>query len=54
MKKSEAYNLAQTAVVLCPCISPEKKLEILRVLMDDEDIEKYAEERAAKKAASEE
>lgn len=49
MKKSEAYNLAQIAVVTSPLITPESKLEVLRVLMDDEDAAKYWEEREAKR-----
>lgn len=47
MKKSEAYQLAQIAVVLSPTITPEKKIEILRVLMMEEDLELYAENRKA-------
>ena len=44
MKKSEIYNLAQFAVVSSPCIAPESKIEILRVLMQHEEWEKYVEE----------
>ena len=51
MKKSEAYHLAQLAVTLSPCISPEKKLEVLRVLMEDEDVATFTENR--KEAAEE-
>ena len=36
MKKSEAYKLAQIAVVSTPTIAPESKLDILSVLMSDE------------------
>ncbi len=50
MKKSELYHLAQIAVILAPCITPERKCEILHVLMMDEDLEKFSEEREAKKA----
>ena len=50
MKKSTAYNLAQIAVVLSPNISPENKLDILRVLMDDENVALFTEESEAKKA----
>lgn len=53
MKKSEVYNLAQIAVVNASCIAPERKLQILRVLMTDEDIEKYREEIETKMAESE-
>lgn len=47
MKKSEAYNLAQIAVVTSPSISPEAKLEVLRILFKDEDLEKFCEEQGA-------
>ena len=50
MKKSEAYYLAQFAVINSPSIAPESKIEVLRVLMMDEDLEKFSEERKAKKA----
>lgn len=53
MKKSEIYHLAQIATVLSPAISPERKLEIIRVLMDDEDVAKYVEEKEERKAAEE-
>jgi hypothetical protein len=44
MKKSEAYHLAQIAVVQSPSISPENKLEILRILSVQEHFERYCEE----------
>ena len=50
MKKSEVYYLAQFAVVNSPSIAPESKLEVLRVLMMEEDLEKFTEERKAQKA----
>lgn len=53
MKKSETYNLAQIAVITTPTISPENKLEILRVLIEDEGIALFSEEREAKKAVEE-
>ena len=53
MKKSEIYHLAQIAVVLSPCIAPENKLEVLKTLMHDEDVEKFVDERDAKKAMTE-
>ena len=53
MKKSEAYHLSQVAVVLSPSIAPEKKLEILRVLMDAEGLELYCEEKEMERAAAE-
>lgn len=54
MKKSTAYNLAQIAVMLSPNISPENRLEILQILMEDEKLAKWCEEQEAKKAAEEE
>ncbi len=49
MKKSERYYMAQIAIINAPCISPERKLEILRTLFADEDAEHYWEERAEKR-----
>lgn len=49
MKKSELLNLAQIAVVTSPCITPANKLQILRVLMENEDLEIYIEKEKAKK-----
>ena len=49
MKKSELYYMAQIAVINAACIAPERKLQILRALMADEDSEKYFEELAEKK-----
>ena len=55
MKKSIAYNLAQIAVMMSPNISPENRLEILKVLMEDESLALYIEKQEeAKKAAEEE
>ncbi len=48
MKKSEAYHLAQIAVVQSPSISPENKLEILEILRLQEHLEKYCEEQVEK------
>lgn len=45
MKKSELYHLAQIAVVTSPHISPENKLEILGVLIDDERLAAFTEKR---------
>lgn len=53
MKKSEIYQLAQIAVVSSPCIAPESKVAILRVLFNEEDLSLYIEEREAKKEAEE-
>lgn len=54
MKQSEAFNLAQIAVVTSSTIAPEKKLAILKVLMDAESFASYCEETKAKNAAVEE
>ena len=51
MKKSEDYNLAQVAVINSQLISPENKLEIIKVLIAQEQWELYCEELAAKKSA---
>lgn len=51
MKKSEAYHLAQVAVINSPCIAPETKLEIMKVLIPDETSAKYWEEQEAKRNA---
>lgn len=53
MNKSEAYHLAQIAVVNSPSISPEKKLEVLKVLFDDENLAIYCEEKEMEKALAE-
>lgn len=45
MKRSEAYHLAQIAVVQSPTISPENKLEILKLLNHQEYFEKFCEEQ---------
>lgn len=47
MKKSEIYYLAQVAVVNSPSIIGEKKLKILKELMDKEALAKWAEEKEA-------
>ena len=43
MKKSEAYHLAQIAVVTSNCITPENKLKIIKHLQDDEGVAAYVE-----------
>lgn len=45
MKKSEAYKLAQIAVISTATIAPESKIEILRILIADENLATYCEER---------
>ena len=54
MKKSEIYHLAQITVINSPCIAPERKLETLRVLMEDEDVAKFVEKREAKERETKE
>lgn len=53
MKKSTAYRLAQIAVIENPDLASLGKLEILRVLMEDEDLAEYVEEQAEKENADE-
>ena len=48
MKKSEAYHLAQVAVLLSSSIAPENKIEILKLLMDDESLALYTEKQKEK------
>lgn len=50
MKKSEIYYKSQTAVLVCPSLRTADKLEILRVLMMEEDLEKFGEEREEREA----
>lgn len=49
MIRSEAYHLAQIAVVQTPSISPEKKLEILEILRLQKHFEQYCEEMEKEK-----
>lgn len=51
MKKSEAYVLAQIAVISTATITPEHKRKILSVLMDDERLALFCEEQEAEEAA---
>lgn len=44
MKQSEAFYLAQIAVVTSPTIAPEKKIEILKILLDSESFARFCEE----------
>ena len=50
MKSSEIYLKAQAAVVNSSFPTMEK-LEILRVLMDQQDVAKYVEDREEKEKA---
>lgn len=47
MKKSEVYHLTQIAVVQSPNISPENKLEILKILIDQENLALFCEKEKA-------
>ena len=49
MKKSDAYRLAQHSVLSDDLIESIDKLEILRVLMEAEDVAKYSEKALAEK-----
>lgn len=45
MKRSEAYKLAQLAVVNSLSLCPVDKLEVLKELMSQENIAKFCEEQ---------
>ena len=45
MKKSEIYKVAQQAVVHATFLGIDKKLEVLRELMDKEDMALFCEKR---------
>lgn len=47
MKKSEIYRFAQGAVVTNTYLSIEDKLDILRELMEKEDVALYIEKQKA-------
>lgn len=49
MKKSEIYKLAQVAVMQFPLANSKEKLEVLRELMNMEDVAKYTEDLEATK-----
>ena len=53
MKKSEAFYLAQIAVLHERNLSFRDTLEILRVLMSEEDVAKLIEKRQAEKEEQE-
>ena len=48
MKKSMAYFKAQISVLADELIPHHEKLEILRVLIDAEDVAKFSEKEAEK------
>ena len=45
MKKSEAYHLAMIALMATNAISVESKIEVMRVLLDQESFEQLIEEQ---------
>lgn len=51
MKKIELYHLAQIAVINTPCIAPETKIEIIRMLIADENLARYSDELEENKNA---
>lgn len=51
MKKSELYYMAQIATINAACIAPERKLAILRVLIENEDLSLFCERQEEKKNA---
>ena len=52
MKKSELYHLAMVAIVQSPNISPENRVEIVKLLLENEDLELYREKVEAERNAS--
>lgn len=53
MKKSAIYKLVQKAVLEYPLTDYSTKLEVLRELMDREDIDKWREDQKEKEDAHE-
>ena len=49
MEKSKCFKLAQMAVLADSSLLPETKLDVLKVLMDEEYVQKICEEERAKK-----
>lgn len=45
MKKSELYHLAMIIIMQSPSISPENKIEIIKLLLEDESLELYREKQ---------
>ena len=48
MKKSELYHLAQIAVITTTTISVESKIEVMKVLIDQESLALFCEEQEEK------
>ena len=53
MKKSEQYRLTQIAIIKNSYLSAEEKIEILKTLISDEEIELYKEREADKQSKAE-
>jgi hypothetical protein len=53
MKKSAIYKAAQRVVVNSMKLEADEKLEILRELMERENLEKFCEEEAEKEISNE-
>ena len=53
MKKSEMYKIAMMAVVSSIAISPDVKVEVVRELMEREDLELYREKKEEEEAEKE-
>ena len=51
MKKSKIYQFAMMAVIDCQEMNPETKVEILRVLFEDEKVAVYTEKMEETKNA---
>ena len=51
MKKSELYRSAQIAVINSRVLTPEIKIEVLRILFEDEDVALFWEREQEKKEA---
>lgn len=50
MKESTAYKLAQLAVIKTDVIPTIDKLDVLRLLMDKEDVAKFVEQKEEEEA----
>ena len=53
MKKSTIYGLAQIAVIDSKILTSLDKIQILRVLMEEEDLAAFVEEQAEKENTDE-
>lgn len=53
MKKSEQYRLTQIAIINNSYLSAEEKIEILKTLISDEELELYRERETKAESGSE-